>query len=139
MTTTQNPWRSVKNDPPQQCHCPVVFGKWNNIGKWEEWIGYLHDCTLKATHWRSIKADPPSRELTQRERDEEAWDEWLRRTPDFITRQVWHAALAWERDAVVDELVEAYRAFSDAPLDTRTNAMFFRDFFRARREGGVKS
>jgi hypothetical protein len=136
--STQSPWRSVKNDPPQASDCPLVVGHWNSFGKWNEWVAYA-DITGTATHWRSIKAAPPPCEQTQRERDEVAWEEWLRRTPDFITRQVWHAALAWEREAVVDELVEAYRAFSDAPLDTRTNAMFFRDFFRARREGGVKS
>jgi hypothetical protein len=142
MSTTNTGWRSVKNDPPQASDFPIVTGAFYAEGEFlqsPQWVQAKRlDLAAFYTHWRSIKADPPSRELTQREKDEEALDKWYDdpNTERMMSR-CWHAALAWEREVVEKDLIEAYGAFHHAALDTRTSAGFFRDFFRARREGGV--
>ncbi len=143
--TTNTVWHWTKNDPPKPEDFPLIA--WGMECERVIWtahdLKFLHSLADdgRATHWRSIKADPPPREQTQRERDEEAFNTFWTRHPNYtamLGKDLWHAVLAWEREAVVKDLIEAYGAFTSVPchLDTRTSAGFFRDFFRARREGG---
>jgi hypothetical protein len=146
MTTTTNTvWRWIKNDPPKPEDFPLIA--WGM--ECERVIWTAHDLKFlhrladdgRATHWRSIKCDPPPRELTQRERDAEAFKAWRKSEAHWADAaiplsDVWHAALAWERGAVAEELFAAWLAYDQAERDYRTTQGFIRDFFRARREGG---
>jgi len=50
------------------------------------------------THWqRATAPEPPPRELTQREKDADAFFEWLEESDDTSPQTIWHAALAHER------------------------------------------
>lgn len=54
-----------------------------------------------ATHWKpAALPEPPKKEMTQRERDEEALEAWKQSQLNFFTgrNDAWHAALAY-RDA----------------------------------------
>lgn len=71
ITTT---WTKRSEQEPVQTVAPVIYGHWRD-GEWIEssahnvW-GSGHN--PEYTHWRSIKVPPPPRELTQRERDNDA-------------------------------------------------------------------
>jgi len=139
--TTNTVWRSTLTDPPTERDYPVQAGHWYIDGSRFGTAHYAEPhpaITGMHRYWRSIKCDPPPREMTQRERDTEAWSAWISAGGPKGLEAVWRGALTWERAEVVKDLIEAYGAFHHAALDTRTSAGFFRDFFRARREGGSK-
>ena len=143
MTTTKTVWRSVKTDPPKPEDYPVIAG-WHDDTGYQEVVYARPDAfplTVKSkTHWRSIKCAPPPREQTQREKDEEAFKAWYkseahRADADIPFSDVWHAALAWEREAVVEELIEHMGRNGYRTATVIHDCI--RDFFRARREGGL--
>ena len=134
--STQSPWRSVKNDPPKASDGPIVVGRWNSLGNWDEWVSYAGTAEVPVTHWRSIKCDPPPREQTQRERDEAAFSEWKKGIDWGTFNECWHDALKWEREAVENEL---RIRLIDEGYDPEGEAVgVIERFFRARREGGSK-
>jgi hypothetical protein len=56
------------------------------------------------THWKPFDIPLPPSEKTQREIDDEAYQEWASKTLHYdatvcgiLADQKWHAALAWER------------------------------------------
>jgi hypothetical protein len=141
MSTTNTVWRSAKSDPPKPEDFPVMA--WENghqriLWSAEDLPFFRKRAEMEAiTHWLSVKADPPPREMTQRERGEEAFWRWYHDPSTERTMvHCWHAALAWEREAVEEDLVRYLS--KKYPLCTATIAGEIRDFFRARREGGSK-
>ena len=140
MTTTSTPWRSVKTDPPKLEDFPVVAcNKYRSRAVFWEHDHHWSAGQCEYDYWRSIKCDPPPRELTQREKDEEAFKAWRKSEAHWADAaipfsDVWHAALAWEREAVEKELIQLFR--ERVYIDDHVEH-FFRDFFRARREGGA--
>lgn len=56
------------------------------------------------THWRPAKDDvpePPKMELTQPEKDCAACNAWYKKADSVSCLEAWHAALAYEREQVL--------------------------------------
>lgn len=72
MNTT---WIKRSEREPTEADLPIVMGGYM-CGSGKAWDIALYACLPPKSHWsgywRSIKAEPPPRELTQREKDEEA-------------------------------------------------------------------
>jgi hypothetical protein len=142
MTTTNTPWRSVKTDPPKLEDFPVVAcNKYRSRAVFWEHDHHWSAGQCEYDYWRSIKCDPPPREVTQREKDAEAFAEYDAtqcssglRFGD-CSRVGWHAALAWEREDAEDAAVQFIHAHR---RDGDSTEALLRNFFRARREGGGK-
>lgn len=70
---TQNVWIKRSEREPKCSDLPIVTGYRYDSDGWQQSAWFCvppNTSDSPYTHWRSIKADPPSRELTQRERDE---------------------------------------------------------------------
>jgi hypothetical protein len=108
-------WIKRSEREPTAADLPIRTGYYYDNGEWGE---YTHVCLnqVKAcpqlTHWRSIKCEPPARELTQREKDNDAAKLACER--EFLGYGVnWPAAEVAVRKAIYAERREVDRLLTN--------------------------
>ncbi len=104
-------WIKRTEREPGISDLPIVTGYRYDTDGWQQSAWFCvppKTSDSPYTHWRSIKADPPPRELSQREKDEEAYGKWCS-NPNLAHNMnwAWHAALTY-RDKQISELARYY-------------------------------
>lgn len=112
----QPQWIACEFTPPKKSDWPFWLSDRGHFLSF--WNAALPDGDLSGCHWKSAKGvapSPPALPLSREEEDSDAYDAWLsaeaKKLPIGVFRlcDSWHAALARERNAILDMLPPAAR------------------------------